>query len=561
MTRRAAVRKASGENESLAELLGLQIERVDLVGAPAIRRRFVLTKAQRPDEETAASTTRWSQFQENDYTIEQAARACPRAFALWAIQNADSEGRDVLKSELALRYREPDGTPNIWGIRAALERLPVTELPAAVKSEAESELRAELDSAERELGKEDDAMPKAASVVEDVRDVAGRIAKAEDEETLATLRKEAKTLLASLKEAVSNGDIEKGVAEEVIEALESSLSDEGVTKEALEASIADIRNLFKDGDEEEDEATDEAAEEDAGVDEEEAAVEEATEESEAPAEEPAVEPEVPAEPELPGTEAEPVAEPAAEAAPESEPEAAEPEAPAEPVAQAEGMNEDEQSTLLRALQAIAPFKSKLPGGAFEQLAGAVGYKEKAELSVDVPELDELLKSDLPEPVMKALNAIPLLKSQLETVSAALEVERTQKEEAVTKLTKAQSEELERISLEKARKVALIGVGHEDLAALLLKAQTVDPELAEQLYKILATANEQVKKSGLFDVIGTTAPAPDSPLGRIEAIAREAVEKSEGKLTFEQAKAAAWKDNPELYAEYSKEHRESQGRRR
>jgi len=545
-----AVRKGPGEDESLAELLGLEVRRVDLVGAPAIRRRFVLTKAQGPNNiEMAASTKRWSQFTDTDYSLEQMARACPRPCVLWAVREASDGGREVAKSELSLRYREPDGTPNIWGIRAALKQLSVTELPAAVKSDAEAELRLELEKVEQALGKEDDDMVKAAKVVEDMRDVASRIALEKDEEALAGLRKEAGQLLGEMSTEITGGRLETGAAGEAIETLESALAkrkllpgadtnedeeDAGVDGEAVTPEAVTEPST-------DEETEDAGAGDEKAISEATAAPEAAVVETEAPAEEPAAETSVETS----------VAAPAAEEAVE---------AAAEIIEQAEGMSEDEQSTLLRALQAIAPFKSKLPGGAFEQMAQAVGYKAKSAEDVELPELDTLLKSDLPEPVMKALNAIPLLKSQLERANAALELEQGAREEAVTKLTKAEAEQLERVSLEKARKVALIGVKNEDLAALLVKTQKADPELAEQLFAILKTANDQVRASGLFDVLGTTAPAPDSPEGRIEAIARESIAKSEAGLSFEVAKAQAWKDHPELYAEYQKSHKERQARR-
>ncbi len=148
----------------------------------------------------------------------------------------------------------------------------------------------------------------------------------------------------------------------------------------------------------------------------------------------------------------------------------------------------------------------------------------------------------------------------ETLEAALELERTEKAEIKTKLTKAQEVELDRSTLAKAQKVGLIGVKNEALASLLKKIHVVDPELADEMFGVFKSANEAIKKSGLLDVIGTTVIAPDSPLGRIHAIAKSIEADSDGAFSFAQAKAKAWRDNPEITADYTAEHREAQGRR-
>jgi len=564
----ATAEQAMRQDESLAELLGLTVERVDLVGAPAIRRRFVLTKAQEPEEtEKAASDKRWASIKESDYTVEQLARACPRSCIQWARKQAEEAGRELTKGDMNLPYKEPDGTPNYWGIRAAISRLPVTDLPAAVKADAEKELRTAFERAKSDLGKEESEMPKIA--VEDLRDVASRIAKEDDEAALAALRKEASDVIEKLRAGLDSGEIEAETVEAAIAELEKALDEDNVSKEALKAKIEELRKELPSGDPAEEEEADGEASEGPGDGPEEGEESEAEEE---PEEEPEGEESAPettseAEAAPEGTPAEPATETAApegEADPAPEAEVEEDSEPADPVEEqvefAEELSEEEQSTLLRALQAIAPFKSKL-GSAFDSLAGVVGYKAKSAEPVDLSEVDTLLKSDLPEPVRKALGQFVQVSKQVETLTAALELEQTQKAEAIEKLTKAEEAEIKRECVEKAQRVPLLGVEKDALAELLRKARTMDSALADELYNILKAAHEQVKKSGLFDVIGTSMAAPDSPLGRIEAIAKEKVEKSEGKLTIQKARAEAWKENPELATEYQAEHEERQGRRR
>lgn len=89
----------------------------------------------------------------SDYTIEQLARAVPAAILKWAQARAKKEDRDIIKDDLKLRYKEPNGDININGIRAALRRLPrTTGIPQSVLSAARKELENVLSRAKKELG-------------------------------------------------------------------------------------------------------------------------------------------------------------------------------------------------------------------------------------------------------------------------------------------------------------------------------------------------------------------------------------------------------------------------
>ena len=89
----------------------------------------------------------------SDYTIEQLARAVPAAILKWARSRAKKEERDLIKDDLKLRYKEPNGDININGIRAALHRLPqTTGIPQNILSAARKELENALSRAKKELG-------------------------------------------------------------------------------------------------------------------------------------------------------------------------------------------------------------------------------------------------------------------------------------------------------------------------------------------------------------------------------------------------------------------------
>jgi uncharacterized protein len=97
----------------------------------------------------------WGDISESDYSGEQLSLAVPKAVLAWAKAEAKKDDREITKSDLKLRYKNPDGTVNINGIRAALSRLPQTDLPSDVLSKAKGELQDALAKAKKGLGIED----------------------------------------------------------------------------------------------------------------------------------------------------------------------------------------------------------------------------------------------------------------------------------------------------------------------------------------------------------------------------------------------------------------------
>lgn len=132
----------------VAELLNLEPDRADLVKTPAIGRHFLLFKS-------IISQKRWN-FPRSAYTTEQLARAVPKAILQWAKDQAKKNNRDLNKEDLKLYYREPDGTININGIRAALQRLPQTaDIPQSVLEGAKEELERALERAHNQIKKKE----------------------------------------------------------------------------------------------------------------------------------------------------------------------------------------------------------------------------------------------------------------------------------------------------------------------------------------------------------------------------------------------------------------------
>jgi hypothetical protein len=103
----------------------------------------------------AVSQRAWKQVKESSYSVKQLAAAVPKACLAWAKAQAKVEKRDLTKADLKLRYKNPDGTVNINGIRAALSRLPNTKLPEKTLNAAKAELEKALKSAKKALGIKD----------------------------------------------------------------------------------------------------------------------------------------------------------------------------------------------------------------------------------------------------------------------------------------------------------------------------------------------------------------------------------------------------------------------
>jgi len=89
------------------------------------------------------------------FSIDQLLKSVPKAIAKWAKQKAKDEGREVIKDDLKLPIREPDGTVNVNALRNALARISqVKGVPQDVLDDAEKEIRDLLDQYKKKTGQE-----------------------------------------------------------------------------------------------------------------------------------------------------------------------------------------------------------------------------------------------------------------------------------------------------------------------------------------------------------------------------------------------------------------------
>lgn len=224
---------------SVNNLSDIETERVDLVRNPAIRRRFLLFKS------SSFSDKPWGDIPESAYTIEELARAVPKACLAWAQAQAKKDNRDLIKEDLKLRFKNPDGAININGVRAALQRLPQTQLPANVLAAAKQELTRTLETAKEKLNKEQEEQNMADTFADKLKGFLSGLAKSSDDEK-DTLKQEANELLAKMQEIEKTDAMETEVAP-LIEKLES---DDVISKSELSEVIDGLKSIIAKSEEE-----------------------------------------------------------------------------------------------------------------------------------------------------------------------------------------------------------------------------------------------------------------------------------------------------------------------
>jgi len=426
---------------TLTELLDLDPERVDFVAKPATRRRFLLFKA-------AISQKPWN-FPKSAYSVEQLLSAVPAAIRAWARGRAkQNPSKTVNKDDLKLRYREPSGTINIRGIRAALQRLRQTKgIPGNVLASAKKELQSALNRAHKQIGKSADMGGIMEKKIEDLQEVIKKINDAKDEKEKLELKKTAEGLMTDLTAAV--------------EAEDSKISKEDVNKLAAA--------LLKAADEED-----------------------------------------------------------------------------------EKILKDTLTGLIDTVKALLSKETKAEEEEDED--GDEDETTETDENVDKSELTPELKREL-DKYRKAETARVVKASASEKQALLDRIAKAEKEATTAKehIEKMQKDAQRREWVIKAEKdFEKIPLKPETLADLFMeigKAETI-----EKVEALLASCNEIIKTGKFFDEVGTTNPAPDSPEGKIEALVKSEMAKSDNKLTVEQARAKVLEANTDLLAASDHEHR-------
>ena len=128
-----------------------------------------------------------------------------------------------------------------------------------------------------------------------------------------------------------------------------------------------------------------------------------------------------------------------------------------------------------------------------------------------------------------------------------------KEELIA-LKKFREETEEKELHQLAKKYTIIGKKEEDLVPLFKSLKAAGGTAFDDMRSMLDSMLSTVEKSGIFSEIGKsggTGGAVLEPEGKIESIAKNYMEKDPN-LSYVDAVAKAWENNPNLIEEYDKE---------
>lgn len=121
---------------------------------------------------------------------------------------------------------------------------------------------------------------------------------------------------------------------------------------------------------------------------------------------------------------------------------------------------------------------------------------------------------------------------------------------IASLRKFREEAEERELTEVAKKYAIIGKKAEELVPLFKSLRAAGGTAYNDMIAVLDQTVEAVEKSGVFSEIGKSGNGSDgnSAEAKVSGIAKKLMEENPT-LSYTQAMAKAWEDNPELLAEY------------
>lgn len=229
-----------------------------------------------------------------------------------------------------------------------------------------------------------------------------------------------------------------------------------------------------------------------------------------------------------------------------EPEVKEPETQ-EPATKVEKqLSEDQEQALLGALNILRPHGDVVPEEVMAALEAMVDIAVEPMMG-NPSHYDEMFKGDsldldkAPEELRGVLAAI--WKERTDAVTKAREYEEKLAAEQDAKTTKE--------FLEKAKGFNYLPVEPEEFGQLLKTLSASVPDSFTKLEQILKAADEAIAAGNLYGEVGTSRKheGAGDAYGKMEAIAKELVAKSEDGLSMPQAIQKAMEQNPQLYAEY------------
>lgn len=153
-------------------------------------------------------------------------------------------------------------------------------------------------------------------------------------------------------------------------------------------------------------------------------------------------------------------------------------------------------------------------------------------------------------IEKAMSALP------DEMVALWKADRKRLAEAETSLAKQRDDALHAVYVAKAREFPKIVDDVDAFATVLADvAKGIGSEAVDTITKTLKTASERLESADLFAELGKGAPVVTDTEGRIEQIAKS-LKEADPTMDDASARALAWERNPELYAMYVNERRQS-----
>ena len=225
--------------------------------------------------------------------------------------------------------------------------------------------------------------------------------------------------------------------------------------------------------------------------------------------------------------------------------------------------EDAKAAISAAMKLLESFSDMMPvSDALQALRTANG--EKVEVEIEASEEEEAEKAEHEDEEMKKEDEEEELKKSLgelpDAARAAVEalwksnrelVEKSQKLESELGQELAKRERGEFIAKSEKSLCNIPGHSLEEVCDLVLEAKARDADFGARIEKALTAASNGMKGGATLVEAGSNAPveAPGDAWGRIQQLAQEEIQKSQGKMDMPVAIAKAIQTNPKLYAEY------------
>lgn len=233
----------------------------------------------------------------------------------------------------------------------------------------------------------------------------------------------------------------------------------------------------------------------------------------------------------------------------------------------DGADDNVRNTVKAALRAFGSVADKVSEDVLGKLAkAAVGESFDDEPAVD----DEPAPTDNTNDVEgEAVDKVELYKEdgslnleavpeEMRPVVEALSKQVSEKAEKYSDLAKSHGELLHEVELKKCvekaeREFGGIPDSPENLGALLKELNDLDPEVAAKVEGLFKAASQAIKKSALFNEIGSGQPAVAGSAWEEITLKAKDYAKENG-VPLAKARAHVMKTEPELYSQYKAERR-------